>query len=211
MCGPLMLALPFNRPSSARKIPSLICYHGGRLVLYAALGCLFGALGATIELFGYQQILSILLGLIIVIGVFVHGFWNRLGGQTFQWVGGIKRLMADRLSSPSYSSVFVLGGLNGLLPCGLVYYACAGSVAAGGLFAGMGYMLLFGLGTLPMLLGLNVVAQKFLRMLRGKIVWVFRGMALVLGVALVFRGAGLGIAYLSPEAPSGNPAAVCCH
>src|SRR5262249_28670359 len=49
---------------------------------------------------------------------------------------------------------------NGLLPCSLVYAACAGAIASGGLFSGVEHMLAFGLGTLPMMLGLSLVGRK---------------------------------------------------
>ena len=54
------------------------------------------------------------------------------------------------------AALLLLGLLNGLLPCGLVYVAGAGATATGCMIEGAQYMVVFGLGTVPMLLAIGV-------------------------------------------------------
>jgi len=51
---------------------------------------------------------------------------------------------------------------NGFLPCGLVYIAVYGSIASGEIYTSGLYMLLFGLGTIPMMTG-AVILGNFLK------------------------------------------------
>src|SRR5262249_15847224 len=104
-------------------------------------------------------------------------------------------------------SLFLLGLLNGLLPCGLVYVACAGATATGQLLAGAQYMTFFGLGTAPMLLAISfsgtlvpLAWRAHIRKLVPVSVFVVAGM-------LILRGLALGIPYLSPDLASGHN---CC-
>ena len=57
--------------------------------------------------------------------------------------------------------LILLGMLNGLLPCGLVYVAMAGAVSRGSLLNGIAYMAMFGLGTLPTMLGISLSGKLF--------------------------------------------------
>src|SRR5262249_49406798 len=68
----------------------------------------------------------------------------------------VKTRMSDLLRQRSFGSLAALGLLNGLLPCGLVYVACAGATATGGLLSGAQYMAAFGAGTLPMMLAISL-------------------------------------------------------
>ncbi|HEX9046861.1 MAG TPA: sulfite exporter TauE/SafE family protein, partial [Verrucomicrobiae bacterium] len=106
-------------------------------------------------------------------------------------------------------SLVILGMLNGLLPCGLVYVALAGAIARGGLLEGVFYMAGFGLGTLPTMLGIGLSGKVFpvswRLKLRGAIP---AGVCLVAGL-LILRGMALGIPYLSPALVAGVPAACC--
>jgi sulfite exporter TauE/SafE len=121
----------------------------------------------------------------------------------------LKTAMSAQLRHRSFRSLALLGMLNGLLPCGLVYVALAGAVSRGTLRDGIFYMALFGLGTLPTLLGISFSGRMFpvaLRLrLRGVIPF---GVLLVAGM-LILRGLALGIPYLSPALIAGVPASCC--
>jgi sulfite exporter TauE/SafE len=101
--------------------------------------------------------------------------------------------------------------LNGLLPCGLVYAACAGATASGGFLTGIEYMILFGLGTLPMMLAFSVVGQKVYLVFRFKLQRLIPASLAIVGLLLLLRGMALGIPYLSPKLPAQPSAANCCH
>ena len=67
--------------------------------------------------------------------------------------------MAKLLREAKRSTLFSLGMLNGLLPCGLVYMAIVGAVSTGSIWQGSAYMALFGLGTLPLMLSTALLGQ----------------------------------------------------
>src|SRR5688500_4882513 len=67
MCGPLSLALPVRNMPKAKREVALILYNAGRVVTYSLLGFFFGMLGRTIHIAGLQQVLSIVLGSILLV------------------------------------------------------------------------------------------------------------------------------------------------
>jgi sulfite exporter TauE/SafE len=123
-------------------------------------------------------------------------------------VGHLKRALSAHWQQRSFRSLVLLGALNGLLPCGLVYVALAGAVARGTLADAVLYMAFFGLGTMPTMLAIGLSGKicppAWRLKLRGAIP---AGVCLVAGL-LILRGMGLGIPYLSPSLVAGVPA--CC-
>lgn len=99
----------------------------------------------------------------------------------------------------SKGSMFTVGALNGLLPCGLVYFALAGAIASGSILYGAVYMALFGIGTIPMMLATSLVGpmlgyslSRFLRPLTPVVI-------VTVGCLFILRGLNLGIPYVSPK------------
>jgi hypothetical protein len=117
--------------------------------------------------------------------------------------------MSVLLRRRSFAALALLGLLNGLLPCGLVYVACAGAAATGGVFAGARYMAAFGAGTVPMMLAISLSGKLVPPSLRLKLVKAIPVCVFLLGTLLILRGMSLGIPYLSPDM-SGTGAS-CCH
>lgn len=70
MCGPIALALPVHHLPTPDKVVGLLIYHIGRALVYSLIGAFFGILGMGVVLAGYQQALSIGLGVIILLGLF---------------------------------------------------------------------------------------------------------------------------------------------
>ncbi|HOW32340.1 MAG TPA: sulfite exporter TauE/SafE family protein, partial [Bacteroidales bacterium] len=99
----------------------------------------------------------------------------------------------------SFSSLFLIGLLNGLLPCGLVYIAIAGSIGSGSALMGAIYMALFGLGTMPMLLAINLSGGFISTSLRKKINKLIPILVIIVGILFILRGLSLGIPYISPS------------
>lgn len=207
MCGPLAIALPHPGRGMAGFVAGRLFYQIGRLVTYMALGALFGLMGRSLALAGVQQWVSIGAGILILSGL-VASFWAGSAAPLNRWVSRVKGWLAWWLQRRSLGSLAVLGLVNGLLPCGLVYAACAGAAAAGGVVSGLLYMGLFGLGTVPMMLGLSLGGQVIpvgLRLRLQRLIPVSLGMV---GALLVLRGMALGIPYLSPDVVAG---ACCAH
>ncbi len=211
MCGPLMLALPVVGKTRALFLAGRMAYQTGRIVVYAGLGALFGTLGHTLMLAGVQRWVSLALGFLLLTGLLVSPRvlqfpWMVIG------VGRLKRLMAGFLSRRTLPAMTALGALNGLLPCGLVYAACAAAAASEGTLAGATYLFVFGLGTTPMMLGISLSGRLVPASVRVRLRHLAPvSMGLIAGL-LVLRGLGLGIPMLSPDlSRSGSCCAPASH
>jgi len=206
MCGPLALALPATGSSRTTFLLGRVAYNGGRILTYCLLGAGFGMVGQTFAFAGFQRWVSLAAGSAILIGLLVSSRFA-VSVPIARLVSWIKSGLGALLHRRSVASTFSLGVLNGLLPCGLVYAACAGAVATGGLISGMEYMAAFGLGTVPMMLGIGLVGKKLQFTLRFKLQRLVPACLALVAVLLILRGLSLGIPYLSPDLAAG----AACH
>ena len=197
MCGPLVLALSKARPPSLRESAGRICYHAGRIATYSLLGLIFGFLGYFVAPAGFQRWLSISLGVFLFAGLLV-GTRVSLAPSIWSWVTLLQSSMRSLLQRRSLLSQALMGGLNGLLPCGLVYVAVAGATATGQSLKGAAFMACFGLGTWPLMLGIHLAGQRLPLPMRFSIGNVTRGAVVLMASLLILRGLELGIPYLSP-------------
>ena len=208
MCGPLMLALPVAPGGAGRFVAGRIIYQLGRVMTYCLLGVVAGLIGKSIFLAGLQRWLSISLGVAILLGFLVS---KKISVSTpvVRLVTGLKTAMSAQLRQRSLRSLALLGMLNGLLPCGLVYVAMAGAVSRGTLLNAVFYMAFFGLGTLPTMLGISLSGKLFPLAFRLKLRSTIPvGVCLLAGL-LILRGLALGIPYVSPALVAGVPASCC--
>ncbi|MGA2176904.1 MAG: sulfite exporter TauE/SafE family protein [Verrucomicrobiota bacterium] len=218
MCGPLLVAVnaarrqnPAHSAAPCRAgILHNFAYHGGRLVTYSFLGAVSGLVGAAIVFAGFQRWLSIGAGCLILLAS-LTSFRAQWGGLAGKVVSAAKTRFGRLLRNRTLGAAILLGGLNGMLPCGLVYIACAAAAAAGSVTGGVATMLAFGLGTAPMLLSIGLAGRAVrwtnpLRLRRVVLVC-----ATVAGVLLIVRGLSLGIPYLSPHFSDGHAPACDCH
>jgi sulfite exporter TauE/SafE len=211
MCGPLALALPHWGRGQSSFLAGRVLYNGGRIVIYAAMGAMFGMLGQGVVLAGLQRWVSLTLGAVILIGLFVSPRFASAIPVT-RLVSWLKSTLGNLLQRRGASAMFGIGLLNGLLPCGLVYVACAGATATGSILSGVGYMAAFGLGTLPMLLVISTLGTKFQFALRFKVQRLIPVSLAIVGLLLLLRGMALGIPYVSPKLPEQPSASsACCH
>jgi len=210
MCGPLALAMPATGGTRASFILGRAAYNFGRIFTYCSLGALFGLAGRTLALAGLQRWLSLGAGVVILVGLAVTSRYavNTPLARAVAW---LKSALATMLKRRSLGSLWLLGALNGLLPCGLVYVACAAAVATGGGLRGAGYMLAFGLGTVPMMLGIGLTGRKLQPALRFRLQRFIPASVALLGLLLILRGMSLGIPYLSPDLSGGRAQCPACH
>lgn len=210
MCGPLLLAVNVARgKNSGNGVLHNFAYHGGRIATYGLLGAASGLIGAAIVFAGLQRWISIAAGSLILLAL-LTSYRMQWGGIPGKLVAAAKTRFGRLLRNQTLGAAAMLGCLNGLLPCGLVYVACAAAATAGSVGGGIVTMLVFGLGTAPMLLTIGLGGKMFrwgnplgLR----RIVLIC---ATTAGVLLIVRGLGLGIPYLSPHYSAGQGPA-CCH
>jgi len=201
MCGPIAFALPVNKNSKLQTALGTTLYHLGRILSYGLIGLLFGLLGRGLYLAGFQQRLSILIGVIMILIVLIPTrILNKfhLTRPLYQLIGKVKFKLGLYLKKSSLKALFLIGFFNGFLPCGLVYMALLGAISTGDLIDGAAYMAVFGLGTIPLMTG-AVYLGNFLKVsVRNKIQKAIPIFVMIIGLLFILRGLGLGIPYVSP-------------
>ncbi len=206
MCGPLALALPATGTGTVGYISGRLAYNLGRVTTYSLLGGIFGLLGKSLALIGVQRWLSVGAGTVILAGLFLSTRAG-LGTPMVKAVVWLKSGFGALLRRRTLASLGLMGLLNGLLPCGLVYAACAGAAATSSLALGTIHMALFGLGTVPLMLGLGLTGKALPVALRFKLQKLVPLSLGLVGGLLILRGLALGIPYLSPDLATGT----CAH
>lgn len=217
MCGPLALALPRSRGNRMTQLAGRLAYNLGRAVTYAAMGALFGLAGQSLLLAGWQRALSLAVGILILAYVLLRATGRRwspdvlLAGALYP----LQKALARLLHQPGLGSLGLIGLLNGLLPCGLVYVALAGAAATGSAARGALFMAVFGLGTVPLMLAVSLVGPALHSALRGKMQRAVPLSLAVLAMLFILRGLELGIPYVSPnltaQVEEGAAPACCRH
>jgi sulfite exporter TauE/SafE len=205
MCGPIAMMLPVDRSNQTKKTLQIFTYHLGRLAAYASIGFIFGLFGKGFSMAGLQQELSVILGIIMIVIVVIPEkvfIAYNFSKPIFKLISKIKTALGSQFKNKSYQSLFTIGLLNGFLPCGMVYVALFGAIAMQSPSLGILYMLLFGLGTVPMMSSV-VYLNSFLTLpFRNKIQKVIPYVAVCIGILFILRGLGLGIPYISPNTVS---------
>ncbi len=202
MCGPIAFVLPVDRTNKFKQGYQTLLYHFGRLLAYSTIGLLFGLLGKGLYLAGFQQRLSILLGIlmivIVLIPVRVFNKYN-FSKPMYGLIGKVKSKLGLYLKQKSSKAILTIGFFNGFLPCGMVYMALVGAMATSEFYLGALYMFLFGLGTIPMMTVAVYSKNIFSLNFRNKIQKAIPVFVVVLGLLFILRGMGLGIPYVSPK------------
>ncbi len=194
MCGGLVSALCMARP----KLwwPGLLSYQLGRIFTYVILGLIAGLVGTSLgEFSGFKQAQWLLTlfagGLMILFACYLGGWlpdpFSKLTAKISR-ATGMTYWMKKASSSHRLDAWLVVGLLNGLLPCGLVYAGLALSLTATAPFQGALIMLLFGLGTVPAMLVVPALLRKITPVKRGQFLKVAALLLIVLGILTMLRG-----------------------
>jgi len=216
MCGPIAFMLPLDRENNVKKTTQLFIYHAGRLLAYGIIGVLFGLLGKGLSLFGIQQKLSIGIGALMIVLVLIPARYlngHKLLSPIYSIIGKVKSKLGAELKKKTPDTFLTIGFLNGFLPCGLVYMALLGAVAMGNALEGGLYMMIFGLGTVP-LMSLVVYSKGMLSSsIKFRIQKLIPVFVVIIGILFIIRGLGLGIPYISPKAAPADSvtATIECH
>ncbi|OYU84423.1 MAG: hypothetical protein CFE24_06660 [Flavobacterium sp. BFFFF2] len=202
MCGPIAWMLPLDQNNQARKTLQLLTYHMGRMGAYSLLGLMFGLLGRQFFVAGWQQEMSMIAGVFLLVFALFPAKWvHRLQGVglIYTFINSVKTQLGLHFRKQNYRALFLTGFFNGLLPCGLVYAALFGALLQTQLIDSWLFMILYGAGTIPMMSAV-VYLKGLVKFPTG-----FNPAKLVpvalffLGSLFVLRGLGLGIPYVSPE------------
>ncbi|MDY0103739.1 MAG: sulfite exporter TauE/SafE family protein [Lentimicrobium sp.] len=218
MCGPIALALPLKGDNWPGRAFSGLLYNSGRVITYILLGAVFGLLGKSLHMAGFQRWSSIIIGVLMIAFVVIPLIFKNVPSMNTVFTGYSHRLLGSFRSlfhRGSHSSLFGIGLLNGILPCGLVYVAIAGALNTGSVTSGMLYMALFGAGTIPVMLGISMAGTMMGLKLRVFINKLSPYVIVLIGVLILMRGLSLGIPYVSPKSemltPVKEQAQQCCH
>ncbi len=211
MCAPLQVMVISQGSSQAHK-KHVFYYHTARICTYAFLGAFAGLLGKGLGIQAWQQEASLLSGLFLLAG-FAAFYLLKLDRKLLKILFPYLNRMRGTLAKNKGFSLVYFGGsgmVNGLLPCGMVYLALFPAMASDTWWLATGYMVLFGLGTLPTLLLANMSGIRFLQT-RG--LWLQKAIpvfVVLTAFLLIVRGMDLGIPYLSPKIPNEINAGVGC-
>lgn len=202
MCGPIAMMLPVDHKNPSKKALQILTYHLGRLTAYGSLGLVFGILGRGFYLAGLQQTISITVGvlmiLIVVIPEKIFAKYN-FSRPIYQLISKVKTALGSQFKRKSADALFTIGFLNGLLPCGLVYAALFGAIAMQNVTLSISYMLLYGIGTIPMMSAVVYVSNFLSFPIRNKLQKVIPIVSVIIGTLFILRGLGLDISYVSPS------------
>jgi sulfite exporter TauE/SafE len=135
-------------------------------------------------------------------------------GFTFglpSFISKVKSAMSSLFKKRNFAGLFLIGALNGLLPCGFVYMGIAGALTAGSIAESSLFMVLFGLGTFPAMLAVSLGSAFAKPAARNYARKLYPVGAAIIAVLFILRGLSLDIPYLSPALPSAPQSEVRCH
>ncbi len=171
MCGGIVIAYSTTKVDSGwgrgKQALAHLTYSLGRTLTYTVLGFLFGYLGGVTTFSNVANgTLLVIAGMAMILaGLSLDGrvkFLNFFSSPVAEkaWFGKIFRAL---LEENSLSSLFLLGMLNGFLPCGFVYFFAITAASTGSPLWGGFVMMVFGLSTVPALFSLGFFVGLFQR------------------------------------------------
>jgi uncharacterized protein len=186
MCSPLSMAVTsFNK----HMLLNRLIYNTGRILVYGTFGALVATFGSLFNFQAVQVYLSVALGaLLILLGMgaltslripFLSKFVNKISQV-------VKTTFSKQLQKKNTVSQFILGMLNGILPCGLTYLALSYTLTLNTPAEGFLFMAIFGLGTFPVMIGMPYLIKfigSYVKINYSKLTTVMIG----LGVLLIGR------------------------
>lgn len=199
MCGPILLAIPYNNTSRWVNFFKNLIYHFGRIMVYVILGILIVLVGKTGGLFIDHQKVSLWIG-IIMVSLSIYALFGFRFKKYDSFYKKVINLFSKVFGKFYQSRFFPLlaGMLNGILPCGMVYVALGVSANANSIMEGSKFMMFFGLGTVPLLLILSVggvFIKKYIKFNPKTWVPVF---GIFFGILFITRALELDLPFISP-------------
>lgn len=186
MCGGLMGALTMAIPAEQRnrRLQLLLAYNIGRISSYALAGLLVGLAGWAIGNSPAALLLRVLAGILLIcMGLYLAGWWSgltrieALGRHLWRHLQPLTRRLMPVTSVPQ---ALFLGAIWGWLPCGLVYSSLLWAASQGSAINSALLMLVFGLGTVPVLLATGMAAERLTALLRQRGVRIAGGALVML-------------------------------
>ncbi len=199
MCGGIVIAYSSTKidKSYSKTMQTIahLTYSLGRITTYVMLGAIFGAIGGVAKLNGYTMaVMTIVAGIFMILaGLSLLGkfaFLTKLE-HSFSSSKLYQNLFRQVLRSRSLYSFYILGILNGFLPCGLVYFFAVTAASTGSALWGAVVMFIFGLSTVPALFSLGYFTGLFTKSSFRQLMMNIASLVVILfGVYTLYRGYG---------------------
>lgn len=190
MCGPLACALPLQNTDKTKVFLKTLIYHLSRISVYILLGLVLGLLGSILVVLSIQKYLLFLNAFIFLILGFSYLFPSRRL-NSIQFISLFsnvsKKYWSKAAALSGVKGYIALGLVNGIIPCGLVYTALSVALFSGTIIKSAGYMLAFGLGTLPLMLVLSAGVSLSVMKFKYKIKKVYPFVFIMIGLIMLFR------------------------
>lgn len=192
MCGGLAISQTFNKASCLRRettrekiLPSLI-YNTGRLISYTILGGIVGGIGSIISLSGqFKGTVAVIAGLLMVImGLNMLNISPLLRKINIR----LPRVFPFNNLSNKSKSPFIVGLLNGFMPCGPLQTMQLYALGTGSILKGSLSMFAFALGTMPLMTALGYLTNILSRKITNKFLKLSAVLVIVLGLIMASRG-----------------------
>jgi sulfite exporter TauE/SafE len=187
MCSPLAMAVTSMRsPAFINRV----VYNVGRITMYGILGALISTIGYVLPIQKFQNTISITLGVILIAMASIGRSDLKLPYITAgiaKFSNRIKIAFSKFVRIKTPAAMFFLGSLNGLLPCGLSFLALTLCITMESPFDGFVYMFTFGIGTLPVMLGLASIVNLMSLKLKWNIKSLNTGLMVLSGILLIAR------------------------
>jgi len=195
MCGPIALSLPSVRNTLASRFITSLLYNLGRILTYSFIGLIVGFIGQSFFVLGLQKVLSMLLGL-LVLSILLFPYIN-INFEKVIFINkgykNIRKLIYELFNKKNNYAILLIGLLNGLLPCGLIYIASIGAASTNSPMGSVIFMISFGLGTLPLLWAFSFFGQ-FVRVKLYKVFkFTYPIILFTMACLLILRGLGINI------------------
>jgi hypothetical protein len=187
MCGPLACAVCPKKGGRANAWTSLPAYHGGRLISYTLLGALLGWLGKSLTALIPTEIPHLLPWAFILLFLIIFLGWEKKWTlPDWQWLTRLRTLLPSPADGPLAPLFMGLG--TPLLPCGPLYLVFGLAVVAGSWTNGALMMAAFALGTIPLLLLLQLGMTRWQQLISPTTLrHLQRGLALIALGVMIWR------------------------
>ncbi len=203
-CIPQMAQVEPDDTSKMAAFCPALAYNMGRVLSYTAVGFMFGLVGFLIGggtevglSICLQGILKIIAGLFMVImGINMLDLFPWLRKFTIRMPKFLIRKVGKQKAKANRP--FIIGILNGFMPCVPLQSMWIVALASGNPFAGALSMFLFSLGTVPLMLGLGSVVSALGKKFTDKVMTVGAVLVVVLGLAMLSQGGSLN-GWLPPD------------
>lgn len=189
MCGPIALMIPTG--NGKNKFLSLFLYHFGKILTYLIIGTFFGLIVGTLNSYKAQIIFTFISGGLLILFALLPSFLNlveKKGYSFFNKTIHFKNKLAKILNKNKIEYSFYIGFLNGFLPCAMVYSAAIMALAQKSFMNSLIIMLLFGLGTVPLLSLFYFFSTKLKSKFRKHANSFRTASFLIVGLFLIARG-----------------------